>query len=157
MKARFLLALASAAALAACNSDRGSEGDDSRADSNRTENSSITANVSANAAATAAPPPGGDIEQQIAEAARRGQAQVPISMGNGVTITAVEARGAELVTTMELALDLNQAAADQIGSQLAAQQCGDPAQSAIIRRGGRLTFRMKDSGGEEFMIRSTTC
>jgi len=168
MNARFLIALTSAAALCACNS--ASDGDKAREGSaeERSASNGISernASVSRNAAggdvgsegnAGAGAAASGSVEAQIAAAAERGQRQVPVQMG-GATITAVQANGNELITSLTLPLDLNQQMADQLAQPLSAQQCGDARMADLLKRGARLTWRLTDSQGESFSIRTSSC
>lgn len=154
MKAPFLAALLSLAMLSACNS----QGPVTRDLDNglAAREAGATRNGSANAPAPAAGPPG-SVEQQVAELARKSQGQVPIQLGQGATITAIEARGTQLVTALTLPADLTQATADRITQAMTAQQCADPRLAEMIQRGGRLTWSITDAQGEKFEVSTSRC
>lgn len=154
MKARFAVALMSVVALCACNSERDSDRDrdrdrDSRSERNnddRERDEPAASETSGNA----------EVEQQLAAAAAAAQGQLPMEKG-GATITAMEANGTELITSMTIPVDLTQAQADQIAGPMTTQQCNDPRLVGLIRQGARMTYVITDSEGEEFSITTSSC
>lgn len=153
MKFRLSLAVASVAALAACN--------------NAAKNSTATANSAAPAAtgAPAAPAAGGgtvnpQLQQQLAQAAQIIRPQLPIRQPtpNGeLVISNIEANGGELIYTMEVPTDLTEASFAQFEQQLPVQACANPQARQLFEQGGAYTYVIKDSGGEEFRASVSSC
>jgi len=144
MKKRLLVTATCLTALAACNSDKG--------------NASANAAGGGNSANASATQSGGqtDVETLVAQQAARVQPRLPLQQGP-ITITAVEAKGTELITSMTLPMDLTEATAQAFRTQVPTQQCAVPEVRDLIRRGARYSYRLTDSGGEVFNIEATSC
>lgn len=154
MKVRLLPILATAAALCACSpgGERGGERTRNGASAGPPAPAEKVDSAAGNTAAGSS-----QLEQQVAFAAQLLQGQVPIRQGP-VTITAAEAKGAELITSMTLTTaDLTEASAEQFRTTMIAQQCANPAVRQQIDRGARYTYRITDSGGETFTMNVAGC
>lgn len=159
MKFRLSLAVASVAALAACNSAANN--------STATANGAAPAATSAPAAtgAPAAPATEGrtvnpQLQQQLAQAAQIIRPQLPIRQPtpNGeLVISNIEANGGELIYTMEVPTDLTAASFAQFEQQLPVQACANPQARQLFEQGGAYTYVIKDSGGEEFRASVSSC
>jgi hypothetical protein len=156
MKSQLILIVASVAALSACN----------RGATNNSTAAAPSTGGTVNTAAPAAPAPtAGPVDPQLTSqlsmAAQAMSTQLPMTQQtpNGpVTFTAMEARGNELVTTMSLPMDLDQASfGTQFGQALPAQACSNPQMAALVGRGAKITYVVEDSGGEEFTASVSSC
>lgn len=155
MKFRSLFAVASVAALCACNSGAAN-------------NSSAKANTAAPAApaatgpaaAPAAPTTGGTADaatmQQLTLAAQAIQSQVPIVQGP-TTITAARVEGSTLVTAMTLQAPLSTEMTSQMGTQLSSQVCTNPALGQLSRSGASFAYEITDSNGQVHRVDVAPC
>jgi hypothetical protein len=98
----------------------------------------------------------GTLQQEIAQQVAAAQSHLPIRQA-GVTITAIEGNGNEIITTMEVPVDLNEQSFGMMRSRLPAQACSNPQVRPMIARGGVVTYKVKDSGGEEFTMSVNSC
>lgn len=164
MTIRALTALASIAALCACNSGGGNNAsvtNSSTAGSAEATSgsASTTSGTPAPAPApTGAPPAAADpqVAQQVNMTAQMIQSQVPIKQGP-TTITSAQAKGSELITAMTLPVPLNDQAISAMQQQLPAQQCGNQQLAQLIQRGARFTYEIKDSAGKVSRITVDSC
>jgi ribose 5-phosphate isomerase len=74
-----------------------------------------------------------------------------------MSITAMEAKGTELITHMQLPVEVTDAVLAQIQQQLPVQACANPQAREMFRRGGTYTYKIKDSSGEEFSTSVSSC
>jgi hypothetical protein len=72
-------------------------------------------------------------------------------------VTNLEANGGEIIYTMELPNDLNEASFAQFKEQLPIRTCASPQARTLLERGGTYTYRLKDNGGEEFTASVSSC
>ena len=164
MKMRLLLVAASVAVLCSCgsrdrDSDRGKDrNESSRNEDRNTSSSSSSSNSSGASTGSAAADP--QLEREIAQAVEVIRPQLPLRQQtpNGViTINNIEARGAELIYHMEFPADLNEAGFQRMEEALPQQACANPQARALFDRGGSYTYRITDSGGEEFTTSIRGC
>lgn len=156
MKLRSLLAVASVAALCACNSGAAN-------------NSSARANAAAPAApavagapaAPAAPAASGTADaatiSQLQMAAQQIESMSASTAEGAPGITGARVEGSTLVTaiTVPVPLDANTLSAMQ--QQMNAQMCSDPRLSPLSRAGATFAYDMTDSGGQVHRVSMTPC
>jgi hypothetical protein len=157
MSKRLLLVAASLAALSACGSGNGTANNVQTTNTVSTSGSTSTGG-STTVSSTSTSTGGGDatLQQEIAQQVAAAQSHLPIRQG-GVTITAIEGNANEIITTMEVPIDLNEQSFGVMRSRLPAQACSNPQVRPVIARGGVLTYKVKDSGGEEFTMSVNSC
>lgn len=157
MKIRPLLIVASVVALSACNSNKGAN---NSVAANTTATTNATAPATPNAPAATGGTADAQLQQEIAMAVQMLRPQLPIRQQTPqgeLVISNIEARGAELVYTMQLPMDMDQAMFQQFESQLPVQACQTPQARMLLERGGTYTYLLKDSGGEEFTTSVSSC
>jgi hypothetical protein len=152
MKTRLLLAMTCMAALAACNSNK---------DSSNASNATTTTSSNGAAAAPADNAAAGrtvdpNLAQEMALAVNMLKPQLPLRQGP-VTITNLEANGAEIIHTMEVPQDLTEETFQRFRDQLPVQACANAQMRRLLERGGTTTYKIRDSGGEEFTASVSTC
>lgn len=157
MKIRPFVALACVAALCACNSNKGnSSSSNSSTSGNATASNSAATTGGNTAGGTGARTPDPQLEQEIGMAVQMLKGQLPLKQGP-VTVSNIEARGTELIYTMEVPNDLNEQTFQQFKDQLPVQACANPQARMMFERGGTYTYRLKDPDGEEFTTSVSSC
>ena len=157
MKTRLLVAATCIAALAACNS---SQGNSSANASGNSGNNSASADPAGGGAAPAARPLDPKLAQEIQMVVGMLKGQLPLKQQTPqgeLRVTNLEANGGEIIYTMELPNDLNEASFAQFKEQLPIRTCASPQARTLLERGGTYTYRLKDNGGEEFTASVSSC
>lgn len=160
MKSRFFIAVASVAALCACN--KGAANNSASANAAAPAAPAAGSTVAApGAPAAPATPADPQLASQLSMAAQAMSGQLPMTQqtpNGAITFEAMEARGNELVTTMRLPVDLDQATfGQQFGARLPAEACGNPQMVQLISRGAKITYIVRDSANEEFTASVSSC
>jgi len=160
MKIRPLAATVCVAALCACNSN---QGDSSANTGGNSANSNASAGTGTGTGTAASAPTGNSarpvdpqLAQEIAMAVQVLRPQLPLQQQTAqgeVKVTNLEARGGELIYTMEVPVDLNQGRMAQFQTQV----CGNQQMRQLMERGAVYTYRIRDSGGEEFTTTISSC
>jgi len=150
MKTRLLLAITCVAALVACNSNKGN----STASNSSTSGNSAAAAPDGNSNAGRTVDP--SLAQEMSLAVNMLKPQLPLKQGP-VTITDLEANGPEIIHTMEVPQDLTEETFQRFRDQLPIQACANPQMRRLLERGGTTTYKIRDSGGEEFTASVSTC
>lgn len=158
MKIRPLVIAASVAALCACNNSQ------TNTSANNSSSGNSSAGLSGGTAATGSTSGGATsgrevdpaLAQQLSMAVQALKSQLPMRQGP-VTVTNIEARGGELVYTMEVPTDLDQNSFQQFQTQLPVQACANAQARDLFSRGGSYTYILKDPGGEEFTTSVSSC
>ncbi len=109
----------------------------------------------ANGVATA---PGLDpnLPEEIAMVVTMLRDKLPLRQG-GATIVGMEARGAEIIHTIQVPQDLDQVTFAHFQAQLPLRTCGDPAARWAVDRGGTVTYKILDKDAEEFTASVAGC
>lgn len=160
MKTRLLVAATCIAALAACNSDKGGASNNSAANSSSSSNNSAAAAPAAGSAAQGGRTVDPKLAQEIQMVVSMLKGQLPLKQqtpDGELRVTNLEANGGEIIYTMELPNDLNEASFAQFKEQLPTRTCASPQARTLLDRGGTYTYRLKDSGGEEFTTSVSSC
>lgn len=152
MKIRSIAAVASIAALCACNNAGNNSAAKNGTAAANTSAATTTANTSGTAGGTVDP----QLEQEISMAVQMLKPQLPIRQGP-VTVTNIEANGGELIYTMEVPNDLNEQSFQAFQQQLPIQACANPQARQLFERGGAYTYILKDPDGEEFRTSVSSC
>jgi hypothetical protein len=82
--------------------------------------------------------------------------KLPLRQG-GATIVAMEANGAEIIHTIRVPQDLDAATFAYFQAQLPVRTCGDPQARWAVDRGGTVTYKILDKGGEMFTASVMGC
>jgi len=164
MNIRPLAAVASVALLCACNSNQGNN-----SGTTSSSNSAGTSTVGGTAATTTGTTGAGgggtrpvdpQLAQELQQAVQMLKGQLPMRQqteGGEVRITNIEARGGELVYTMEVPADLDQAKFAKFREELPKKACENASARQMFQRGGTYTYLLRDPGGEEFTTSVTNC
>jgi hypothetical protein len=151
MSKRLIFVAASLAALSACGS---------RDNGNGTANGTQTTNTASASGSTSGGSTGGapdpSLQSEIASQVAAAQPHLPMHQG-GVTITAIQGNANEIITSMEVPVDLTAQTFETMRARLPMQACTNPPVRSVIDRGGTLTYKVKDSGGEEFTMSVNSC
>lgn len=110
------------------------------------------------AAAPGAPDP--ELPRELELTARMLSKQLPLrhrTPQGMVTVSGIEARGTEMIHTVEVPSDLNPDTFEQFKAQLPARICEDNQLRQLLLRGGRQTYLMRDRDGEEFRATVERC
>lgn len=118
--------------------------------------SAATAFVGAQTAGTPQRRPDPALAAELAQAVEALRPQLPMTQGP-LTITAIEARGAELIFDMELPQDVDSAFFERFRAELPAQACANSSVRQLFERGGSYTYRLRDAGGETFTTSISNC
>ncbi len=152
MKIRSLFVVASVAALCACNQSPANTSGPSAS----TNTGGALGGGGLSSGNTAGRTVDPQLAQEISLAVQMLKPQLPIRQGP-VTITNIDARGGELIYTMEVPNDMNQASFQQFQANLPVQACANAQARQLFERGGAYTYIIKDSGGEEFRTSVSSC
>lgn len=150
MKIRLVVAAACVAALAACNADKGGANASNASTSGNTAAPTQTSN--GNSGRTVDP----TLAQEITLAVNMLKPQLPLRQGP-VTIVDLEANGTEMIHTMQVPQDFTEESFQIFRDQLPRQACTNPQMRRMVERGGTNTYRIRDSGGEEFTATINSC
>jgi len=167
MNIRPLAAIASIALLCACNSNQGNSSSGNSAGAGAAGGGAGNATAGTTAPTGMAGAGGGgtrpvdpQLAQELQQAVQMLKGQLPMRQqteGGEVRITNIEARGGELVYTMEVPADLDQAKFAKFQEQLPKQACANASARQMFQRGGSYTYLLRDSGGEEFTTSVSNC
>lgn len=153
MKFRLLLAVASVAALGACNSGAAN-------------NSSATANTAAPAASGAPAAPAAPAASGTADAATISQLQMAAqqiermssSAAEGAPgITGARVEGNTLITAINVPVPLDANTLSAMQQQMNTQTCSDPRLSPLSRAGATFAYDITDGGGQVHRVSMAPC
>lgn len=148
-----LFPLLCAACLYACGQSGGNE----------TEPRFDKAPAAATNSEAAAPRPSGpdpELPRELALTARMLSKQLPLrhqGPQGPVTVSGVEARGTDMMLTIDVPSDLDAGTFEQFKAQLPARLCEDNQLRQLLLRGGTQTYVMRDKDGEEFRATVDRC
>jgi hypothetical protein len=74
-----------------------------------------------------------------------------------VSVSAIEARGTEMIHTVDVPADLDAGTFEQFKAQLPAHLCQDTQLRQLLLRGGSQTYVMRDKDGEQFTATVDRC
>ncbi|HZG47871.1 MAG TPA: hypothetical protein VEZ41_16620 [Allosphingosinicella sp.] len=97
-----------------------------------------------------------NLPEEIAMVVTMLKDKLPLRQG-GATIVDMEARGAEIIHTIQVPQDLDQVTFAHFQAQLPLRTCGDPAARWAVDRGGTVTYKILDKDAEEFTASVAGC
>ncbi len=119
--------------------------------------------LSLSAQGAVAPPPAADrgVAEELRAVERLMASRLPMTQSSDtgpVTFTAMEARGTEFITTMEVEVDLDSAAGEARMQHFVAREvCNNRPLRALVERGATFTYILVDSEGESFRGSASSC
>lgn len=152
MIARLFLALACTAALAGCAQQKSAN------DAAAADEGDAPGSAEAITQRPAGPDP--DLPRELEMTARMLSKQLPLRQETPqgmVSVVAVEARGTEMIHTVEYPTDLTPGVFDQLKARLPERLCEDNQLRQLLLRGGSQTYVMRDKDGEEFRATVDRC
>jgi len=153
MDKRLFIALVFSLAISACSQERG-EGNKAKAEA------SPAPAASADGAATRPPGPDPELPRELALTAEMLSKQLPLrhqTPQGMVSVSDIEARGTEMIHTVDVPSDLDEGSFEQFKAQLPAHICEDSQLRQLLLRGGSQTYVMRDKDGEEFTATVSRC
>lgn len=150
---RLFIALASGAALCACGQQAGR-------DEEAGTGSKAAPAAAADTAGAAQAGPDPELPRELALTAQILRKQLPLRQQTPqgmVSVSGIEARGTEMIHTVDVPSDLDEGTFAQFKAQLPAHLCGDSQLRQMLLRGGSQTYVMRDRDGEQFTATVDRC
>ena len=97
-----------------------------------------------------------NLPEEIAMVVTMLKDKLPLRQGSA-TIVGMEARGAEIIHTIQVPQDLDPVTFAHFQAQLPLRTCGDPAARWAVDRGGTVTYKILDKDAEEFTASVAGC
>ena len=152
MNTRLFIALASGLVLCACSQQPGD---------NKAAAEAKSAPASPSDAAESSPAgPDPELPRELALTADMLRKQLPLrhqTPQGMVSVSGIEARGTEMIHTVDVPSDLDEGTFEQFKAQLPARLCEDSQVRQLVLRGGSQTYVMRDKDGEQFTATVDRC